>query len=120
MDCEDCRHLTVVGLHDTGPRFVGRERREKEKNPEDYRNCSRTFTYMLFYCRRQRGKEGGRIRGERERWGERDRERAMQKGRERERMAGGGGGGETREMGKGERKVERIRLRVDISLVLSN
>ena len=20
MDCEDCRHLTVVGLHDTGPR----------------------------------------------------------------------------------------------------
>ena len=21
MDCEDCRHLTVVGLHDTGPRF---------------------------------------------------------------------------------------------------
>ena len=22
MDCEDCRHLTVVGLHDTGPRSV--------------------------------------------------------------------------------------------------
>ena len=20
MDCEDCRHLTVVGLHDTGPK----------------------------------------------------------------------------------------------------
>ena len=20
MDCENCRHLTVVGLHDTGPR----------------------------------------------------------------------------------------------------
>ena len=20
MDCEDCRHMTVVGLHDTGPR----------------------------------------------------------------------------------------------------
>ena len=22
MDCEDCRHLTVVDLHDTGPWFV--------------------------------------------------------------------------------------------------
>ena len=22
LDCEDCRHLTVVGLHDTGPRTV--------------------------------------------------------------------------------------------------
>ena len=22
MDCEDCRHLTVVGLHDTGPRSL--------------------------------------------------------------------------------------------------
>ena len=21
MDCEDCRHLTVVGLHDSGPRW---------------------------------------------------------------------------------------------------
>ena len=21
MDCENCRHLTVVGFHDTGPRF---------------------------------------------------------------------------------------------------
>ena len=21
LDCENCRHLTVVGLHDTGPRF---------------------------------------------------------------------------------------------------
>ena len=23
MDCEHCRHLTVVRLHDTGPRGVG-------------------------------------------------------------------------------------------------
>ena len=23
MDCENCRHLTVVGLHDTGPRRNG-------------------------------------------------------------------------------------------------
>ena len=23
LDCEDCRHLTVVGLHDTGPRTTG-------------------------------------------------------------------------------------------------
>ena len=23
MDCEDCRDLTVVGLHDTGPRSTG-------------------------------------------------------------------------------------------------
>ena len=22
LDCENCRHLTVVGLHDTGPRSL--------------------------------------------------------------------------------------------------
>ena len=22
LDCEDCRHLTVVGLHDTAPKIV--------------------------------------------------------------------------------------------------
>ena len=25
MDCEDCRHLTVVGLHDTGPWYAASE-----------------------------------------------------------------------------------------------
>ena len=29
MDCENCRHLTVVGLHDTGPRHHARQRREE-------------------------------------------------------------------------------------------
>ena len=29
MDCENCRHLTVVGLHDTGPWATDRNRQTK-------------------------------------------------------------------------------------------
>ena len=33
MDCENCRHLTVVGLHDTGPRpGLGLEPSRRENN----------------------------------------------------------------------------------------
>ena len=29
MDCENCRHLTVVGLHDTGPRSLTKTTMDK-------------------------------------------------------------------------------------------
>ena len=38
MDCENCRHLTVVGLHDTGPRsclFLGRGALRRERLSEE-------------------------------------------------------------------------------------
>ena len=66
MDCENCRHLTVVGLHDTGPKSL--ETRESYNIAFEYayphvfvfvfvflcilKNMSSMYTYILFQaCR---------------------------------------------------------------------
>ena len=52
MDCEDCRHLTVLGLHDTGPRryrvrllFVGCLKSQQHTSVSQARIRSDRFMY---------------------------------------------------------------------------
>ena len=46
LDCEDCRHLTVVGLHDTGPRWDKCASCRPEIEAADPAGCLKLSTYL--------------------------------------------------------------------------
>ena len=78
MDCENCRHLTVVSLHDTGPSLSSLTSQDKVLNPEllvletgvlitgHLCGCvtvGENIFWNLCFIQRERGETGGGIGG---------------------------------------------------------